>query len=214
MIAVEREAIVGDDYLPNVYLRFRDGFPGVAKALDGLGEAVDAAGPLDERTARLVKLGLAIGAAAEGSVRSNVRKALAAGATPEEIATEMGTTPERVREILKISQEPASLHTPIGDEGDALLVDFIEDKDATSPVEEVDDIVQREELSRVLQLLTQRERRIVELRFGLAGGNPRTLEEVGQKFGVTRERIRQIEAKTLAKLKAYRDAQCLREFLD
>jgi len=76
---------VGDDYLPNVYLRFRDGFPGVAKALDGLGEAVDAAGPLDERTARLVKLGLAIGAAAEGSVRSNVRKALAAGATPEEV---------------------------------------------------------------------------------------------------------------------------------
>ncbi len=134
--------------------------------------------------------------------------------TPEEIATEMGTTPERVREILKISQEPASLHTPIGDEGDALLVDFIEDKDATSPVEEVDGIVQREELGRVLQLLTQRERRIVELRFGLAGGNPRTLEEVGQKFGVTRERIRQIEAKTLAKLKAYRDAQCLREFLD
>ena len=134
--------------------------------------------------------------------------------TPEEIAEEMGTTPERVREILKISQEPASLHTPIGDEGDALLVDFIEDKDATSPVEEVDDIVQREELVRVLQLLTQRERRIVELRFGLAGGNPRTLEEVGQKFGVTRERIRQIEAKTLAKLKAYRDAQCLREFLD
>src|SRR5450759_44506 len=134
--------------------------------------------------------------------------------TPEEIAEEMGTTPARVREILKISQEPASLHTPIGDEGDALLVDFIEDKDATSPVEEVDDIVQREELIRVLQLLTQRERRIVELRFGLAGGNPRTLEEVGQKFGVTRERIRQIEAKTLAKLKAYRDAQCLREFLD
>src|SRR5665648_975120 len=77
--------------------------------------------------------------------------------TPEEIAAEMGTTPERVREILKISQEPASLHTPIGDEGDALLVDFIEDKDATSPVEEVDDIVQREELVRVLQLLTQRE---------------------------------------------------------
>jgi 4-carboxymuconolactone decarboxylase len=76
---------VSDKHLPDVYLKFRDGFPGVAKALDGLGEAVDAAGPLDERTARLVKLGLAIGAAAEGSVRSNVRKALAAGATPEEI---------------------------------------------------------------------------------------------------------------------------------
>lgn len=74
-----------DQHLPNVYLKFRDGFPGVAKALDGLGEAVDAAGPLDERTARLVKLGLAIGAAAEGSVRSNVRKSLAAGATPDEV---------------------------------------------------------------------------------------------------------------------------------
>jgi 4-carboxymuconolactone decarboxylase len=82
---IEREVIVSDEHLPNVYLKFRDGFPGVAKALDGLGEAVDEAGPLDERTARLVKLGLAIGAAAEGSVRSNVRKAIAAGATPDEI---------------------------------------------------------------------------------------------------------------------------------
>ena len=76
---------MSDEHLPNVYLKFRDGFPDVAKALDGLGEAVDAAGPLDERTARLVKLGLAIGAAAEGSVRSNVRKAIAAGATPDEV---------------------------------------------------------------------------------------------------------------------------------
>jgi 4-carboxymuconolactone decarboxylase len=76
---------VSEDHLPNVYVKFRDGFPGVASALDGLGEAVDAAGPLDERTARLVKLGLAIGAAAEGSVRSNVRKAIAAGATPDEV---------------------------------------------------------------------------------------------------------------------------------
>jgi RNA polymerase primary sigma factor len=134
--------------------------------------------------------------------------------TPEEIATEMGTTPQKVREVLKISQEPTSIHTPVGDEGDSLLGDFIEDKDATSPVEEVDDIVQREELVRVLELLSQRERRVLELRFGLGDGHPRTLEEVGERFGVTRERIRQIEAKTLAKLKAYRDAQCLRDFLD
>jgi len=81
-------------------------------------------------------------------------------------------------------------------------------------VEEVDEIVQREELVRVLELLSQRERRVLELRFGLGDGHPRTLEEVGERFGVTRERIRQIEAKTLAKLKAYRDAQCLRDFLD
>jgi RNA polymerase primary sigma factor len=134
--------------------------------------------------------------------------------TPEEIAVEMGTTPEKVREIRKISQEPTSLHMPVGDEGDALLGDFIEDKDAISPVDEVGEIVQQEELTTVLNLLTNREREVLELRFGLKGEHPRTLEEVGHKFGVTRERIRQIEAKTLAKLKSYRDAQCLRDFLD
>ncbi len=134
--------------------------------------------------------------------------------TPEEIAAEMGTTPNKVREILKISQEPTSLHAPVGDEGDSLLGDFIEDKDAPSPAEEVGELVQREQLAHVLDLLTRRERRIIELRFGLKGENPRTLEEVGQKFGVTRERIRQIEAKTLAKLKAYRAAQGLRGFLN
>jgi RNA polymerase primary sigma factor len=134
--------------------------------------------------------------------------------TPEEIAAEMDTTPQKVREILKIRQEPTSLHTPIGDEGAALLADFIEDKDATTPVEEVTEIVQREDLGRVLDLLTQRERKMIELRFGLKGEHPRTLEEVGHKFGVTRERIRQIEARTLAKLQAYRAAQGLRGFLD
>ncbi len=133
--------------------------------------------------------------------------------TPEEIAAEMGTTPNKVREILKISQEPTSLHTPVGDEGDSLLGDFIEDKDATSPAEEVGELVQHEQLGLVLDLLTRRERRIIELRFGLKGEQPRTLEEVGQRFGVTRERIRQIEAKTLAKLKSYRAAQGLRGFL-
>jgi RNA polymerase primary sigma factor len=134
--------------------------------------------------------------------------------TPEEIAKEMGTTPQKVRDILKISQEPVSLDTPIGEEEDSQLGDFIEDEEAAMPVEAVSEIMQKEELANVLGTLTQRERRVIELRFGLKGEQPRTLEEVGQRFGVTRERIRQIEAKTLAKLKSYRDTQRLRDFLD
>jgi RNA polymerase primary sigma factor len=134
--------------------------------------------------------------------------------TPDEIATEMGVSLGRVHEIQRISREPASLHQAVGDEGDALLGDFIEDKDSKPPPEEVDGIVQREEIVLVLSLLTHRERSVLELRFGLEDGRPRTLEEVGQTFGVTRERIRQIECKTLAKLKAYREAQPLLEFLD
>ena len=134
--------------------------------------------------------------------------------SPEEIAFEMGTTAQKVREILKISQEPVSLETPIGEEEDSQLGDFIEDEDATMPVEAVSEIMQKEELNNVLGTLTHRERKVIELRFGLKGEHPRTLEEVGQKFGVTRERIRQIEAKTLAKLKSYRDSQRLRDFLD
>ena len=134
--------------------------------------------------------------------------------TPEEIADEMGTTTQKVREIIKISQEPVSLETPIGEEEDSQLGDFIEDEDATMPVEAVSEIMQKEALNAVLGTLTHRERNVIELRFGLKGEHPRTLEEVGQRFGVTRERIRQIEAKTLAKLKAYRDSQRLRDFLD
>jgi RNA polymerase primary sigma factor len=133
---------------------------------------------------------------------------------PEEIAAEMGTTPEKVREILKISQEPVSLETPIGEEEDSLLGDFIEDEDAAVPIEAVSEILQKEELNNVLNTLAHREREVIELRFGLQGEHPRTLEEVGQRFGVTRERIRQIEAKTLAKLKAYRESQKLRGFLE
>ncbi len=134
--------------------------------------------------------------------------------TREEIAAEMGTTPQKVREILKISQEPVSLATPIGEEGDSQLGDFIEDKHAVKPVEAVTEIMQEEKLNQVLSTLTHRERKVIELRFGLKGEHPRMLEEVGQKFGLTRERIRQIEAQTLAKLKAYRDSQRLRDFLD
>ena len=134
--------------------------------------------------------------------------------TPDEIGNEMGITPEKVREILKISQEPVSLETPIGEEGDSQLGDFLEDDAAPAPAAAVETIVQSEELVEVLALLTMRERRVLELRYGLKGDKPLTLEEVGQQFGVTRERIRQIEAKTLAKLKAYREAQRLQDFLD
>jgi RNA polymerase primary sigma factor len=121
--------------------------------------------------------------------------------TPGEVASEMGTTPQKVREILKISQEPVSLETPVGDEGNSQFGDFIE-------------AMRQEELDQVLSTLTHRERKVIELRFGLTGGHPHTLEEVGEIFGVTRERIRQIEAKTLAKLTTYRETQRLREFLD
>ncbi|MBE0428323.1 MAG: RNA polymerase sigma factor RpoD [Thermoleophilia bacterium] len=134
--------------------------------------------------------------------------------TPFEIAKEMDTTPDKVREILKISQEPVSLETPIGEEEDSQLGDFIEDNDAVAPADAVSDIMQKEDLTRVLCSLTHRERKVIELRFGLKGEHPRTLEEVGQKFGVTRERIRQIEAKTLVKLKSYRESQKLKEFLE
>jgi len=134
--------------------------------------------------------------------------------TPEEIAAEMDTTPAKVREILKISQEPVSLDKSIGEHHDAELADFIEDKQATVPVEAVSEILLKEEIDSVLATLTHRERKVIELRFGLKGTQPRTLEEVGQKYGVTRERIRQIEAKTLAKLTSYGGSQRLRDFLD
>ena len=134
--------------------------------------------------------------------------------TPEEIAGVMDTTPDKVRQILKINQEPTSLHTPVGDEGDMMLGDFIEDRETPSPVEEVDEILQSEELERVLDLLTKRERKILELRYGLTGEQPKTLQEVGVVFGVTRERVRQIEAKTMAKLKTYGAARSLRAFID
>jgi len=134
--------------------------------------------------------------------------------TPEEIAAEMGTTPQKVREILKISQEPVSLETPIGEEEDSQLGDFIEDEDATMPVEAVSEIMQKEELNMVLGTLTHRERKVIELRFGLKGEHPRTLEEVGQKFGVTRERIRQIEAKTLPKLRHPSRSKKLKSFVE
>jgi RNA polymerase primary sigma factor len=134
--------------------------------------------------------------------------------TAEEIATEMGTTPQKVRDIIKISQEPVSLESPIGDEGDSQFGDFIEDHDAVEPVQAVSETLQCEELDALLTMMTSRERKVIELRFGLKGEQPRTLEEVGQTFGVTRERIRQIEAKTISKLRSCHGSQHLKDFLD
>jgi RNA polymerase primary sigma factor len=124
--------------------------------------------------------------------------------TPEEIGAAMGITADKVREILKVSQVPVSLETPIGDEGDSQLGDFLQDDAAPAPPVAVEGVLQSEQLVTVLGLLTRRERAVLELRFGLRDGKPQTLEEVGRQVGLTRERIRQIEAQTLAKLKAYR----------
>ena len=134
--------------------------------------------------------------------------------TPEEIAAQMGASVQKVNHLLKISQETISLETPVGDEGDSQFGDFIEDRDAVEPVEAVSEILQTEQLDEVLQRLPHRERRVVELRFGLGGGHPRTLDEVGKTFGLTRERIRQIEAKTIASLRSYCECQRLRDCLD
>ena len=121
--------------------------------------------------------------------------------TPEEIGEKMDMTAERVREILKISQEPVSLETPIGEEEDSQLGDFIEDGEAVVPPDAASFSMLQEQLAKVLDSLSERERKVIELRFGLDDGHPRTLEEVGREFGVTRERIRQIESKTLCKLR-------------
>jgi len=134
--------------------------------------------------------------------------------TPEEVGAQMGITADRVREILKISQVPLSLETPVGDDGDAQLGDFLQDDAAPAPPVAVEAVLQSEELVAVLGQLTRRERAVLESRFGLRDGKPQTLEEVGRQFGLTRERIRQIEVKTLEKLKAFREAQRLRDFLD
>jgi len=147
-------------------------------------------------------------------VQRDLQSNLSREPTPEEIAIEMRITPAKVREILKISQQPLSLETPIGEEADSQLGDFIEDEGAVEPLEAVSAVMQTAEVDRVLGALTHRERKVIELRFGLKGDHPRTLEEVGQKFGVTRERIRQIEAKTLAKLTSYRETERLRSLLD
>lgn len=133
---------------------------------------------------------------------------------PDEIAREMDTTVDRVREIMKIAQEPVSLETPIGEEEDSHLGDFIEDHDAPAPADAASFTLLREQLDEVLETLTIREKRVLELRFGLEDGRSRTLEEVGQHFGVTRERIRQIEAKALRKLRHPSRSKRLKDFLE
>ena len=133
---------------------------------------------------------------------------------PEEIAKEMGISVARVHEIMKIAQEPVSLETPIGEEEDSHLGDFIEDEAAPAPAEAASFMLLREQLEEVLETLTDREKNFLRLRFGLEDGRSRTLEEVGQSFGVTRERIRQIEAKALRKLRHPSRSKVLRDFLE
>ncbi|MBU5466419.1 RNA polymerase sigma factor RpoD [Virgibacillus sp. MSJ-26] len=134
--------------------------------------------------------------------------------TPEEIGKEMELSPDRVREILKIAQEPVSLETPIGEEDDSHLGDFIEDQEAVSPSNHASYELLKEQLEDVLDTLTDREENVLRLRFGLDDGRTRTLEEVGKVFGVTRERIRQIEAKALRKLRHPSRSKRLKDFLE
>ncbi len=134
--------------------------------------------------------------------------------TAEEIAKEMDLSPERVREIIKIAQEPVSLETPIGEEDDSHLGDFIEDHDAIAPADAAAYELLKEQLEDVLDTLTEREENVLRLRFGLDDGRSRTLEEVGKVFGVTRERIRQIEAKALRKLRHPSRSKRLKDFLE
>ena len=134
--------------------------------------------------------------------------------TPEEIGAEMDMSADKVREIQKISQEPVSLETPIGEEEDSQLGDFIEDSQAVVPPDAASFSMLQEQLTQVLDSLADRERKVIELRFGLVDGHPRTLEEVGREFGVTRERIRQIESKTLAKLRHPSRSSKLKDYIE
>ncbi|MHC3417879.1 RNA polymerase sigma factor RpoD [Aerococcus urinae] len=134
--------------------------------------------------------------------------------TPEEIGAEMDLPTEKVRNIMKISQEPVSLETPIGEEDDSHLGDFIEDNDAMQPDEYINQELLKEQLNEVLDTLTDREENVLRLRFGLEDGQTKTLEQVGQQFGVTRERIRQIEAKALRKLRHPSRLKQLKDFLE
>jgi len=134
--------------------------------------------------------------------------------TSEEIAKEMEVTPEKVREIIKVSQMPISLESPMGEEDDSHLGDFIEDRNAMPPVDAATRQLLKEQIEDVLSTLTPREQRVLQLRFGLEDGRSRTLEEVGREFNVTRERIRQIEAKVLRKLRHPSRSRKLKDYLE
>ncbi len=149
-----------------------------------------------------------------GRAQRDLLQGLGREPLPEEIGTQMGIPADKVREILRVSQEPVSLETPMGEEKDSYLGDFIEDADAVVPVDAVSFIMLKDQLESVLHTLSPREKKIVHLRFGLLDGHPRTLEEVGREFHLTRERIRQIQAKTLSKLRHPSRAQTLRDYLE
>ncbi len=191
---------------------YRRGFKFSTYATWWIRQAVSRAVADQSRTIRLpVHVNDALGQLIR--VQRQLRQDTGQDPTPEELAATMGTTVEKVRTILTVSQEIVSLETPIGEE-DSQLGDFIEDERASAVVEEVAACTQRAELGHVLGLLTLRDRQIIELRFGLRDGRPRTLKEVGEKIGVSRERVRQLEAKALSKLQSYRQAQGLLDFLD
>jgi RNA polymerase primary sigma factor len=147
-------------------------------------------------------------------VQRNLEQSLGRSPSDEEIGAELGISAERVREIVKIAQDPVSLETPIGEEDDSHLGDFVEDRGAESPLDAASQSMLKTELDEVLGTLTPRERRALQLRFGLIGGQERTLEEVGKRFGVTRERIRQIEAKALRKLRHPSRSKKLKDYLE
>ncbi len=134
--------------------------------------------------------------------------------SPEEIADKLNMPVDKVREIMRVAQDPVSLETPIGEEEDSHLGDFIPDDDAPAPAEAASHTLLREQLNEVLNTLTEREAKVLKLRFGLEDGRARTLEEVGQRFDVTRERIRQIEAKALRKLRHPSRSKKVKDFLD
>ena len=147
-------------------------------------------------------------------VQRQVVQTLGREPSPEEIAKEMDIPVERVREVMKISMDPVSLETPIGEEDDSHLGDFIQDEHVTVPADAATYTLLREQLMEVLDTLTEREQKVLRLRFGLDDGRPRTLEEVGRDFNVTRERIRQIEAKALRKLRHPSRSRKLKDYLD
>jgi RNA polymerase primary sigma factor len=147
-------------------------------------------------------------------VRRHLLQELGREPTDDEVAEEMGVTADKVREIVKVSQDPVSLETPIGEEDDSHLGDFVEDKDAVAPADAASLTMLHNEMEDILDTLTPRERRVLQLRFGLIDGHQRTLEEVGRRFGVTRERIRQIEAKALRKLRHPSRSKKLRDYIE